>query len=671
MAAMVARCLVAADGRGAERRPEVGRETGRCRRGLVAAALAVALAAPAVADAQVIEGNGRPGLELRLFRPAVDSKGLFTINGSPILPHLAISFGLILDYGYGVMRMADAYDPALALVEHNLWGTLHFNLGLFNWAVIGVQLPVGLNFGTTLGREAAAGWGGDLSQDALVDGWQASMIGDVALHAKFRFLRLDRFPVGVAAVLQLNFMTGDAPGMLGDPGNFGLTSVWAQAVLDGQPTRRFRWAVNVGYRLVLAEGPTLELPNGRTFSYDDQLTFGAGVSLNLVLSRLDFVAEVYGNSPIGSFFDWQAGGLPLEAAIGLKIFIERNSYLYLGVASGAMGPGYSASLARVFAAWVFEPSIGDRDGDGIPDDIDQCPDDPEDFDGFEDDDGCPDPDNDRDGIPDVDDECPNVPEDFNGFEDEDGCPDGDVGDRDGDGIPDDVDQCPDDPEDFDGFEDEDGCPDPDNDGDGILDVDDLCPNDPEDFDGFEDEDGCPDPDNDGDGILDVDDMCPNEPEVYNGVEDEDGCPDEGGIDFATSDAFVLEGIEFEYDSARIRPSSYPTLDMVASALRGNPQITLVEVQGHTDERGTDEYNIRLSRDRAASVVSYLVTRHRIDRGRLRSAGYGERCPVVEGRGEAVWARNRRVEFKVIRTATGPTGVQVTCEAGRELMPVER
>jgi outer membrane protein OmpA-like peptidoglycan-associated protein len=67
--------------------------------------------------------------------------------------------------------------------------------------------------------------------------------------------------------------------------------------------------------------------------------------------------------------------------------------------------------------------IMDRDGDGIPDELDKCPDQPEDKDGFEDEDGCPDPDNDKDGIPDTADACPNEPETVNGFQDEDGCPD--------------------------------------------------------------------------------------------------------------------------------------------------------------------------------------------------------------------------------------------------------
>src|SRR5437763_16975367 len=85
--------------------------------------------------------------------------------------------------------------------------------------------------------------------------------------------------------------------------------------------------------------------------------------------------------------------------------------------------GFEAADFRGFLGFIFEPSNGDRDDDGIKDDVDKCPDDPEDFDGFQDEDGCPDPDNDRDGIPDVDDKRPNAPEDDDGFQDEDGCPD--------------------------------------------------------------------------------------------------------------------------------------------------------------------------------------------------------------------------------------------------------
>jgi outer membrane protein OmpA-like peptidoglycan-associated protein len=106
---------------------------------------------------------------------------------------------------------------------------------------------------------------------------------------------------------------------------------------------------------------------------------------------------------------------------------------------------------------------------------------------------------------------------------------------------------------------------------------------------------------------------------------------------------------------------------VAATLVGNPHITLVEVQCHADERSSDEYNIRLTRDRAAAVVEALVQRG-VARDRLRSAGYGERCPIDRHHNDEAWETNRRVEFKIIRTEDGPTGVEVACPAGRELMP---
>ncbi len=250
----------------------------------------------------------------------------------------------------------------------------------------------------------------------------------------------------------------------------------------------------------------------------------------------------------------------------MKLYLARNSFLSLGGGRGLQTSQGANPESRAFIGIIFEPNIGDRDGDGIKDDVDQCPDEPEDKDGFEDEDGCPDPDNDCDGIPDVDDKCPQRA----GPAADDGCPISTVGDRDGDGIPDNVDKCPDDPEDFDGFQDEDGCPDPDNDDDGILDVDDLCPNDPEDKDGFEDEDGCPDPDNDKDGILDKDDKCPNEPETYNGVEDADGCPDRGRVVVTDTSIEILDMVYFEYNKAIIKPESYAILDAVAATMQGQP-----------------------------------------------------------------------------------------------------
>jgi outer membrane protein OmpA-like peptidoglycan-associated protein len=115
-----------------------------------------------------------------------------------------------------------------------------------------------------------------------------------------------------------------------------------------------------------------------------------------------------------------------------------------------------------------------------------------------------------------------------------------------------------------------------------------------------------------------------------------------------SDAEIvpLQAIEFEFDSAKLRASSYPVLDSVAKALADNPDIALVEVQGHTDERGDDAYNLALSNRRAASVVAYLVA-HGIASSRLISRGYGDTRPVASGHDEAAWSLNRRVEFVIL------------------------
>ena len=136
------------------------------------------------------------------------------------------------------------------------------------------------------------------------------------------------------------------------------------------------------------------------------------------------------------------------------------------------------------------------------------------------------PDRDNDGIPNDDDYCTAYPEDEDGFEDEDGCPDPD---NDFDGLPDLKDACPNFAEDFDDFEDDDGCPDMDNDQDNIIDSNDRCPSQPETINQYQDEDGCPDRgtgnDYDRDGVLDHNDGCPFHPEDINGTLDEDGCPE--------------------------------------------------------------------------------------------------------------------------------------------------
>jgi outer membrane protein OmpA-like peptidoglycan-associated protein len=309
----------------------------------------------------------------------------------------------------------------------------------------------------------------------------------------------------------------------------------------------------------------------------------------------------------------------------------------------------------------------DRDGDGILDENDRCPDEPEDVDTFEDQDGCPDPDNDADTVLDPADKCPLVP----GDPAAQGCP---LADRDGDGIADDVDQCPDIPEDLDGNEDKDGCPEDENkdqDGDGILDKDDKCPLEPEDKDQFQDEDGCPDPDNDQDTVLDIVDACPLDPglPVNNGcpVKDRDGdgitddvdqCPDVPGpaptgcpkrvLVVKTGNAIeIKQQIQFETGKATIKGRiSFEILDQVSAVLKSNPIIKVV-IEGHTDSVGAADYNLKLSDGRAHSVRDALIERG-VDPSRLEAIGYGESKPIASNRSKKGRQTNRRSEFKIVQ-----------------------
>ena len=255
---------------------------------------------------------------------------------------------------------------------------------------------------------------------------------------------------------------------------------------------------------------------------------------------------------------------------------------------------------------VPPPKVGDADGDGILDDVDECPQVPEDKDNFEDTDGCPEPDNDADGILDKDDKCPN------------------------------------DPEDLDKFQDEDGCPDLDNDQDGLSDRIDACPDDAEDKDGFEDDDGCPDCDDDKDGVPE----CPEAKDKCPGVpgDSPDGCKHYQLITVTENKIELKQTVFFDTNRATIKRASFALLDDVARALGDNPKIK-VEIQGHTDSQGADAANLKLSQQRAEAVRAYLIKKA-ITSDRVVARGYGETVPIADNRTTAGRAQNRRVEFVI-------------------------
>ncbi|MCC6215230.1 MAG: OmpA family protein [Polyangiaceae bacterium] len=218
-------------------------------------------------------------------------------------------------------------------------------------------------------------------------------------------------------------------------------------------------------------------------------------------------------------------------------------------------------------------------------------------------------------------------------------------DSDGDGYPDSIDACPMEKEDGEEPDATDGCPKPsDRDGDGLPDSMDKCPDQPEDFDNVQDGDGCPEDDADNDKVPDVEDACPGEPGPRSKIAEKNGCP---SLTRVTEEGEVqlLEAIQFDTAKATIKPVSFPILDEVVTLMEARPEIR-IGVYGHTDNRGGAPMNLKLSKDRAASVVKYLVGKG-IDPRRLESEGYGQEKPIDTNDTDAGRAKNRRVEFKIL------------------------
>lgn len=228
-------------------------------------------------------------------------------------------------------------------------------------------------------------------------------------------------------------------------------------------------------------------------------------------------------------------------------------------------------------------------------------------------------DRDKDGILDKDDLCPDTP----GLPEFQGCPD-----TDGDGVPDKDDQCPD----VAGPVENNGCPWPDTDGDGVIDKDDACPT----VAGPAENNGCPWPDTDNDGILDKDDACPTVP----GLPEYNGCPKpktQTAIDVENE----FRNVYFDFNKATIKAESKPALDRAAEIIKKDGGNYLLE--GRTDAKGSEAYNLKLSRERAAAVVAALDARG-VDPNALKSIGVGESKATVS---EKASDAERQVDRKVV------------------------
>jgi outer membrane protein OmpA-like peptidoglycan-associated protein len=166
----------------------------------------------------------------------------------------------------------------------------------------------------------------------------------------------------------------------------------------------------------------------------------------------------------------------------------------------------------------------------------------------------------------------------------------------------------------------------------------------------------PPPDRDGDGIVDASDACPDVPGVHTDDPKTDGCPP-AAVRLVDDHIEYDEVILFDTDSPQVRHESWPIVRKLATFIDSKPEIGRVDIAGHADERGSDAYNLALSKARAESVQELLI-RFGVDPARLTSDAYGKSKPRAAGHTEADWAQNRRVEFVITRLARS-TQVEAT------------
>ncbi|ADO73931.1 OmpA family protein [Stigmatella aurantiaca] len=525
-----------------------------------------------------------------------DPSGGIALEGTRSLPPGSLHAAIALDFNLNILSLKLGDEKLGNLLPYRLDAHALFAYQLHRRLELALDLPFTVLQGDQFGLLRDALGAPDFPGAA---GVSRAGLGDVRLLPRVSLLDPEQFPVGLALVGEVRLPTGDGGSFLGERGVLVAPRLAVERAFG--PVRLLG---NLGWRF-RRHAQYLNL------FVDDELTMGAGAVVDLPnigrFTDVQALGEMHLSTPSSAPFNFsQADSLktPWEVLAGVRTRVAGPWGIALNVGRGiGLRGGYGREDLRITFTVSYDKSAFelDSDGDGVPDTVDKCPTEKEDRDGYQDDDGCLDPDNDGDGISDGEDRCPNKP----GTVEHRGCPE-DL-DTDGDGIPDVLDACPDKP-------------------------------------GPKEYDGCPD--SDGDEVPDNVDDCPD----LSGPPENNGCPyDSPPFVLVESDRIRIKGnILFETGQAKIQKQSFKLLDEVASVLRRNPTLGPVLIEGHTDNVGSRNYNVDLSQRRAKAVLDYLAGKG-IDRKRLSSKGFGFDQPIATNDTPLGRAKNRRVEFRLIKS----------------------
>ncbi len=586
------------------------------------------------AEAQTASGSG---WALNRYEPAPMGDAFFLAEHPWYSSTRVFSVGLYGDYANNPLRLnvtntgtgsSSTSDDITGMFVMHVGGQVSF----LDRVGVHVSLPVSLFQGSSSGANAAVTAVGPSDSPAVAD-LRAGLRVRIFGHA-------DRDPVSLHLGANLWAPIGSRASNTGDED----VRVEPRLTLAGRGGP-VRWSFT-GSFVVRSEREVTNLVFG------NELRLTAGVGLVFANERFMIGPEGYVVTPIRDlptgasalFAKNQSGG---EIHLGASYLIA--DALRVGVAAGpgiGTGPGipdvravFNVSYAPITRAAA---GVADTDDDGVSDPEDLCPTVPMGPNPDPRRRGCPIADTDGDGVFDGEDQCINDPMGPTPDPARRGCP---LRDRDGDGVMDTDDVCPEQPQGATPDPTRRGCPAGDRDGDQVLDHEDQCPD--QSRMPFPDAArvGCPLPDADRDQVPEPPDACPGVPGVPSPDPARNGCPStqvrmEGGR------ILILEQVFFDTDRDTIKRRSFRVLQAVADVLRAAQHIRRVSVDGHTDNRASEEHNLDLSRRRAASVVRWL-TEHGVESGRLESQGYGPSRPLDTNATGAGRARNRRVEFVII------------------------
>ncbi|KFE64236.1 OmpA family protein [Hyalangium minutum] len=471
-------------------------------------------------------------IDVQQFRPAPGKADVLGLHSPGVQGDRNWRAGLYLNYAHEPLVVINPDNSALLqhLVRNQFGFDLMGAIGLGERFELGLVAPLKLQHGEF----------NELPTGNLAQSWKGGL-GDLRLVPKVLLLERDTLRLGLAVPVVLP--TGGASELQGQKG-FGM-----------QPRLAVDYAFKGGPRLLANVGLNVrsrqELAN---LSVGHELSYGVGAAIPFEVKEHPFtgLASLGGALGLGATGGANEEERPLELQAGLQTRVSKGIVATLGVGKG-LTLGYGMPVFRVFSGFAYTveqpPRLVAKDSDS----------------------------------------------------------------------------------------------------DSLADGSDACPSEPEDKDGFQDEDGCPDPDNDSDGVADAGDLCPTEKETINGVEDTDGCPDEGEsqVQVTPQKLVIKEKVYFATNKDVVLERSFPLLQQVALVLKANPQLKKVRIEGHTDDRADDAFNMDLSRRRAGNVLKYLVKEAGIDTNRLISEGFGETRPVDTTLTDAGRENNRRVEFVIL------------------------